>query len=190
MHCEGSAAGRAAARVTGNINHIWAHNVFSRQHFIQRGARLLSAEPPPKWLVDPNSLHELARSEDHLKAMLLSLSRGSAEGDSATRVGSMVPPWLRAPSWMHSRLTQPWEREEGALLRLAGCAQEKLDRREFGHQIAFVGSLAYCTRCACFAHRRLGSRFKGSFQLPTGRAASAVSSRLVRLRGALLLCCC
>ena len=141
-----------------------------------RGARLIAGDPPPKWLVDISSLHEVARNDEHLQAMQLFLNRRS--GEHAAR----LPPWLCAPPWMHSHLVQPWEQEEGAMLRLVGCTREKLEQREHGHQILFSGPLVYCRRCACFAHWRLGSRFKGSCQLPMGRAASAVSSRLARLR--------
>ena len=176
-HCEGSAAGRAAARVTGNLNHIWAQNMHSRQSLMLRGARLIAGDPPPKWLVDSSSLHEVAHSDEHLRAMMLLLSRRTEEHAAS------LPPWMRAPHWMSPHLVQPWEEEEGAFLRLVGCTREKLGPREHGHLIRFSGPLVYCTKCACFAHRRLGCRFKGTCQPSVGRAASAVSSRLLRLNG-------
>ena len=181
--CGGSAAGRAAAKVTGNINHVWAQYALSRQRLLQRGARLLSAEPPPRWMVEPNSLQEVARDGDHLRILQRILYRQPL--DDSQQSHWSVPPWLRAPSWLSAHLVQPWEHEEEALRRLAGCARERLGRRDNEHRVVIVHALAYCSRCACFAHKRLGSRFKGQCQLPEGRAAAAVSYRLARLRSGL-----
>ena len=147
------------------------------------GGRLLSAEPPPRWMVEPNSLQEVARDGDHLRILQRILYRQPL--DDSQQSHWSVPPWLRAPSWLSAHLVQPWEHEEEALRRLAGCARERLGRRDNEHRVVIVHALAYCSRCACFAHKRLGSRFKGQCQLPEGRAAAAVSYRLARLRSGL-----
>ena len=177
--CAGSAAGRAAAGATGNVNFIWSVYAHTRQSLTRKGALLVSADPPPRWAVDPSRLRDIARDEAHLEELLRLLQKkGQAEQ------GPAIPPWLAAPAWLHSHLQQPWEKDaRAALLSVAGCNRTDLGNRPQGHRVAFVGPLAYCTRCACFAHVRLGSRFKGECRLPTGRAASVVASRLQRLRG-------
>ena len=75
--CEGSAAGRAASKVTGNINHIWARYAIPRGELVRRGARLVAATPPPRWLVDISSLQDAADDEEHLRT-LRSFLRGAA----------------------------------------------------------------------------------------------------------------
>ena len=180
---EGFAAGRAAAQSTGNVNHIWAQAVHSRAQLLRCGARLLEAEPPPRWMVELESLHEVARSDEHLRTLKMALSKQRESGPHAEHLSA--PPWLLAPTWMAANLEQPWEKLAEALRRHVGCTREKLDQRDHGHRVAFVSSMAYCSRCACFAQKRVGSRFKGVCQLPVGRAASAVNYRLARLRSGL-----
>ena len=177
--CTGSAAGRAAANARGNLNYKWAKNVHSRRELIQRGSRLLSAEPPPKWLIDPASIAEVMDDLEQRD----SLARLLVSPDGTHDTGPLLPPWLRPPSWLPQCLAQPWEEDiHVALPRLVGCNRLALEPREKAHRVAFMGSVAFCARCACFAHKRLGSRFKGDCQLPHGRARAAVQYRLKRLR--------
>ena len=179
--CEGTAAGRAAARTTGNINYMWTQFALTRAELMVRGGRLLSAKGPPKWLVDPGRLPEAAETPERLAALTRYLHTASG-ADEEVQMLAAVPPWLQAPSWMPAPLVQPWEKEEEALRRLQGCVRVDLGPRLTGHKLAFAGPVAYCTRCACFALERLGCRFKGKCELPSGRALSAVSYRLARLR--------
>ena len=178
--CCGSAAGRAAAQSTGNVNHVWAQHVHSWDALLQRGARLVSAEAPPRWMVDLSTLRQLAHSEEHLRALTRTLALQSA--DDAQEQHVFVPPWLLSPSWLPRHLGQPWEEPHEALRRQFGCVREPVGSREHGHRVSFTASMAFCTRCACFARRRVGSRFKRECVLPQGRAAAAVAYRLRRLR--------
>ena len=151
--CTGSAAGRAAANATGNLNYIWAKNVHSRRELIQRGSRLLSAEPPPKWLIDPASIAEVMDDLEQRD----SLARLLVSPDGTHDTGPLLPPWLRPPSWLPQCLAQPWEEDmHVALPRLFGCSRLALEPREKAHRVAFMGSVAFCARCACFAHKRFG----------------------------------
>jgi hypothetical protein len=93
-----------------------------------------------------------------------------------------VPAWLRKPDWLPQHLTQPWERGEDFPEQIHGCKREELEARLAEHSLAFVGPIAYCVKCACFAQKRLGSRLKGQCVTPSGRAASAVAYRLTRMR--------
>ena len=179
--CEGSAAGRAAARTAGNINFVWAQYAVSRAELTERGGRLISAIRPPKWLVDPGRLEEAAGDPERFVALTRYLLSGTG-GVETDGNRAFVPPWLRAPDWLPVQLVQPWEKDEEALRMLHGCVRADLGTRLTGHKVAFSGPIAYCTRCACFAQSRLGSRFKGECVLPGGRALSAVSYRLARLR--------
>ena len=176
--CNGSAAGRAAAFATGNINFIWTVRARTKQSLLRRGAQLVSAAPPPRWAVDPSALGDAAGGKANLSDLMREiLGRGRVEG------GAPLFPWLQAPSWMPSHLHQPWETDGDTVsLREAGCARADVGPRTFSHRVAFVGPLAYCTRCACFAERRLGAKFKGPCVVPAGRGAAAASSRLRRLR--------
>ena len=177
--CNGSAAGRAAAQATGNINHVWAQSTNSREALLQQGAKLLSAEAPPRWMVDLSSLGQLARSEEHLRELTRALAMQSSEDTLAVS----VPPWFLAPTWLPSHLTQPWELPQEALRRQYGGGREPVGSRRHGHRVAFTAAVAFCTRCACFAQQRVGSRFKGECVIPQGRASAAVAYRLQRLRG-------
>ena len=179
--CEGTAAGRAAARTTGNINYIWAQFALSRAELMKKGGRLKSATRPPKWLVDPGRLEEAAGNPERLAALTKYLLTASGVDDE-DRAMAPAPPWLQAPAWMPMHLAQPWEEDEEAMRRLHGCFRANLGPRQTGHKLAFAGPVAYCTRCACFALARLGCQFKGEGVLPSGRALSAVSYRLARLR--------
>ena len=155
-----------------------AKHVHSRQELTLRRSKLLLAEPPPKWLIDPAGLAEVAKDEEQLA----SFARLLTCFDDMQGPSLVLSPWLRAPPWMHEHLVQPWEHDISvALPRLVGCNRVSLEPRERAHRVAFVGSLADCTRCACFAHNRLGSRFEGDCQLRHGRARAAVSYRLLRL---------
>ena len=111
--CNGSAAGRAAAQATGNINHLWAQCASSRVSLLQLGAKLLSAEAPPRWMVDLASLRQLARSEEHLRELTRALAGQPGEEDAGVAVLS----WLLATSWMPSHLAQPWEQPGEAVWR-------------------------------------------------------------------------
>ena len=83
---------------------------------------------------------------------------------------------------MPPHLAQPWERSDNLQAWLHGCVREKLGERRGEHRIAFAGPIVYCTTRACFAQKRLGSRFKGDCALPAGRVVSAVAYRPARLR--------
>ena len=178
LRCSGAAAGRAATSATGNINFLWSVYVHHRPSLLQQGARLVVAAPVPRWAVDPRTLREAARDQAHFEE-LVRLLRGSSTAEQDHR----PPPWSAAPEWLPSYLHQPWETDtSAALLKEVGCIRADVGTRLKGHRVAFVGPLAYCTRCACFARLRMGSRFKGNCREPTGRAAAAAASRLRRLR--------
>ena len=64
-----------------------------------------------------------------------------------------------------------------------GAAEEgEGERAQTAHRIAFSGPLVYCTRCANFAHKRVGAGIKGRCSAPTYKKANAVAARLDRLR--------
>ena len=178
LQCAGSAAGRAAARATGNINYVWARFLHSRRELIERGGAQVCTAPPPRWIVDPQRLEEVISSR--LQTQHVAERRDS--GQQGTLANQPVPFWMRAPEWMPFHLFQPWERGEGQPKKPSGCRREELEARSGEHKVAFAGSIVFCLRCACFAQRRLGSRFKGACALPVGRAAAAVAYRLARLK--------
>ena len=171
--CPGAAAGRAAAQATGNINYVWSHYALPRADLVSRGGRLTTHGRPPKWMVDRGRLEAVAENPQHL-AELRSYLNGAC-------TGGLSSPWLAPPQWMPAHLVQPWEVGGVALRREAGCFREDLEERSSAHRVAFSGPLAYCLRCACFAEKRVGSRFKGDCTLPEGRVAVAVRYRLARL---------
>ena len=179
LRCAGTAAARAAAQSTGNLNFVWALGAYTRAQLVRSGGRLIRARRPPRWMVDLSSLREVARDNNHYAELRQSVI-GPLEGQQGEEL--LVPPWLQAPSWMPNHLVQSWELPEEALRRLVGCERAPLEHRRSGHRVAVVSSMAYCTRCACFAQHRVGSRFKGVCAIPAGRAAAAVSYRLARLR--------
>ena len=172
--CAGSAAGRAAAQASGNINFVWSRFALARADLASRGGRRTTQGMPPKWMVDRGGLKEVASSQEHLQAL-----RDYLNGAGS---GELCPPWLGPPTWMPSHLVQPWEAGGTALRREVGCFREALDARVSAHRPAFSGTIAFCTKCACFSERRVGSRFKGACVIPDGRAAAAVGYRLRRLR--------
>ena len=172
--CTGAAAGRAAAQASGNINFVWSRFTSTRAELASRGGRRITQGAPPKWMVDPGGLREASSSHLHLQELRDYLNGAGAD--------EQCPPWLGPPSWMPSYLVQPWEVGGAALRREVGCNREALATRSSAHSIAFNGAIAFCTRCACFSERRVGSRFKGACVIPEGRAAAAVGYRLRRLR--------
>ena len=99
------------------------------------------------------------RSKEHLASWRPDLSRHPSESPHSLHLSA--PPWLPAPSWMPIGLVQPWGHSGEALGRRVGCARERVERREHGHRVSFVASMAYCARCACFTQRRVCCRFKG-----------------------------
>ena len=136
--------------------------------------------------------------------------RGGDTGQEGSLVGlgGMTPPWMRMPSWMHPHLEQAHEREAmGTWMRWEG-GQEVPGVEEAGgwrapregagrgsatgplelrtgrgaHSLAFMGPLVYCTRCANFAHRRVGAGLKGLCAAPTNKRANAVAARLSRIQ--------
>ena len=179
MQCAGAATGRAAAHATGNINYVWARFLHSKRQLVERGGVLVEAAPPPRWIVDPQRLHEVVLSRAHLGH-----STADLEEQSGSYAEGSAPAWLKTPDWMPQHLAQPWERSENLLLQVHGCRREEITARRNQHTIAFVGPIAYCVKCACFSLRRLGSKFKGECTVPAGRAAAAVSYRLRKMRAA------
>ena len=178
--CAGAATGRAAARSTGNVNHIWARFLYSRRQLEEKGGRQIGTAPPPKWIVDPQRLHEIAASPAQL--MSSTSWHGGHAASQSSAAGRHTPAWERKPDWMPGHLAQPWERGQGFSAELHGCRREELEARSMEHTVAFAGPIVYCSKCACFTQRRLGSRFKTVCELPAGRAAAAVAYRLARLR--------
>ena len=174
--CAGAATGRAAAHATGNINYVWARFLLSKRQLEEKGGRQVSDAAPPRWIVDPQRLHELAASP----AQVAYTTRPRAERAELQPAfsGQITPAWLRQPDWMPTHLAQPWETDMG----MHGCRREVLEARGNEHSVAFVGPIVYCSRCACFTLKRLGSRLKGICARPAGRAAAAVAYRLGRLR--------
>ena len=179
LQCAGAAVGRAAAHATGNINYVWARFLHSKRQLVERGGVLLEAAPPPRWIVDPQRLHEVVLSRAHLGH-----STADLEEQSGSYAEGSAPAWLKTPDWMPQHLAQPWERNENLLLQVHGCRREEITARRNQHTIAFVGPIAYCVKCACFSLRRLGSKFKGECTVPAGRAAAAVSNWLGKMRAA------
>ena len=172
--CAGSAAGRAAAQATGNINFVWSRFSLSSAEMASRGGRRITQGMPPRWMIDRDGLKEVSESVQHLQDLREYLN--GADPDVH------CPAWLGPPQWMPAELIQPWEIGGAALRREVGCHREALQARDSAHRPAFSGPMAFCTRCACFSERRVGSRFKGACTIPEGRAAAAVGYRLRRLR--------
>ena len=171
--CAGAAAGRAAAQASGNINFVWSRFALASAELASRGGRRITNGVPPKWMIDRGGLKDASSSQQHLQAM-----RDYLNGASASEP---CPPWLGPPAWMPPHLVQPWELGGAALRREVGCYREVLEIKSSAHRIAFCGTIAFCTRCACFSECRVGSRFKGTCTVPQGRAAAAVGYRLRRL---------
>ena len=123
-------------------------------------------------------------------------------------------PWMEAPAWMPHHLEQPHERghkrgrgeleEEGSEAEERQGSPERTAARQGNeavpspwaaaseegtvrvpHNLAFVGPMVYCTRCANFAQRRVGAGIKGGCAAPTNRRANAVAARLRRLQAGL-----
>ncbi len=87
--CRGSAGGRAAAHATGNVNYIWFKYGVARNSLEQRGAMMVSASAVPRYAIDEQRLHEVARSREHHQVILqdLGLPQVTDPGDAKRRRG-------------------------------------------------------------------------------------------------------
>ena len=104
---------------------------------------------------------------------------GGEGAELARREDALSAPWLRIPEWMPTHLESPQEREARmGEQRTEGGATVLRD----AHVVAFAGPLAYCVKCANFAHRRVGAGMTGICAAPSNKRANAVASRLARLR--------
>ena len=180
LQCAGAATGRAAARATGNINFVWARFLYSKRQLVERGGKLIEAAPPPRWIVDLQRLDEVFT--DRSQVVRTAVHPGERSWLPSDFAAQATPVWLRKPEWMPAHLVQPWEEGESLPSHLHGCRREELEARDDEHRVVFAGPIAYCSKCACFTQKRLGSRFKNACVLPAGRAAAAVAYRLTRLR--------
>ena len=114
--------------------------------------------------------------------------RGGQEGEEeeeegvrlerARREAELAAPWFRTPEWLPKSLETAQEREARLGEKADGGATEVLGT----HVVAFSGPLAYCVKCANFAHKRVGAGITGICAAPSNKKANAVASRLDRLR--------
>ncbi len=93
--CRGSAAGRALAASTGNINYIWLRMSIGIKRMIARGGRIMPGPAIPERCIDVERLDELAQGdEQRLRDIRLSLGlEGTVQRLPATLVdGERDPP--------------------------------------------------------------------------------------------------
>ena len=199
--CGGCAAGRAATQSTGNINYIWAVYARSETTMCEKGAQLVSAPVPPKWMIQPRRIKEVANSGADLATLWRIAGMGELEGDAQQGGGgtrevdlpacaatfSERRPWLCAPSWMATWLVQPFERNrppapaEADWVLNEGRARKTEERGRRDHVIVVKGPIAYCARCAQFAITRVGKGLKGC-AAPLRRTLNAAQSRLNKVK--------
>ena len=92
----GVAAGRAAARATGNINYVWARHSYGKRELAERGGVQTTADPPPRWIVDATWLQEvLGARPQNVNALGSVETRLEVPG---IRSHGVVLAWLRAPA--------------------------------------------------------------------------------------------
>ena len=85
--CNGTAAGRALAALTGNVNYAWAEFALPAIEMIKKGARLVRSAGVPEIAVDWGRLGFLAESIEGRHVLRGSLGEGAWQGLS--RIGAM-----------------------------------------------------------------------------------------------------
>ena len=171
--CNGSAAGRALSRTTGNINHVWQRFRLAVCSLKKKGARFLRPSFVPSAFIDESGLTSIGGEHGEQQSEQPSEEIGDRE------------PWLRDPDWLY--LPQAQRREENGngdeLSSAAGIAvpteRTRLAEEGVPHTIRITGALVWCTSCACFALNRLGVGLKGSCS--RNKAEGAARRRLQRL---------
>ncbi len=135
--CRGSAAGRALAAATGNINYVWLRMSIGLKRMIARGGRIMPGPAIPESCVDVERLDELAQGDQQRLRDIRSslgiegtdvLPEAPAE-EETTGQGHDAPPAKRTRSGYQPEVTRgrkrpreqsrgpeaeyimPWERE-------------------------------------------------------------------------------
>ena len=192
--CQGSAGGRALAHATGNKNFLWNRHSLSTEGLQVQGAKVVQRSCIPGHMIDTGRLGEM---EGTYAEKLRRSVRGfggdgggagvdverllwggeyGVEGEVGTR-----QPWNEDPSWLylpHLREEEeggpgggrPRGTEVGIGIRAASQVQKG------GHWLKCTGNLVWCSRCACFAHKRFGTGLKDTCRpakLGAGRARLA-----------------
>ena len=108
--------------------------------------------------------------------------RGEASYWDGEGAGSR--PWEEDPAWLCLPHLQEEERDRNESMSGALGTEEGISNRaatqvqKGGHWLKCTGNLVWCTRCACFAHKRFGVGLKDVCK-PVKRGARSV--RLARL---------
>ncbi len=137
--CRGSAAGRAAAAVSGNINMVWQHFLATTRSLVEKGAVLIIRSHVPEAMVDRDKLLETAGTwadvivrpaptedmgqEERDDLVYPADQRG--ERDVAQRGVAVLPAAVElGPSGAHEmrRVRRRVDDEAGTEARLAGSA--------------------------------------------------------------------
>ena len=171
--CGGCAGGRAVAHATGNSNYVWNRHVLSTAGLREQGAKLVQRSSIPESLIDRNKIGELEGSyADKVMRCVREWGRtgGLAYASEHPReedydsIGRR--PWDEDPQWLylpHLRdgpsQTQDAGERVGTETNLGGNDASKVQGG--GHWLRVTGSIVWCSRCACFAHKRHGVGLKG-----------------------------
>ena len=197
--CLGSVGGRAMVHATGNRNFLWNKHSLSTEGLQVQGARLVQRSSVPAHMVEAERIGEMEGT--YAKRLQQSLLWAGGEGSSENGVrgrsvgGGSVEvdegsegwrPWHEDPSWLY--LPHLWEEKRkqedgfkgsrGTEEGMGSHAATQVQRG--GHWLRCTGNLVWCSRCACFAHKRFGAGLKGACKPVMEGAAKA---RLARLHG-------
>ena len=188
--CGGCAGGRAIAHATGNRNYVWNRHALSTAGLLEQGARLVQRSGIPDSMIDGEKIGELEGSyAEKVKHSV----RGWRDGGRTHEVaygareeggdGLWRRPWEEDPQWLylpHLRGGEGQQRGgvEGSGTEEAMSAADAEKVQGGGHWMRVTGGLVWCSRCACFAHKRHGVGLKG---VCAPSARGAVKARLARL---------
>ena len=95
-------------------------------------------------------------------------------------------PWNQAPSWLYLPNLQDERREREGDRRGSRGTEEGMGSiaaaqvQKEGHWLTFTGNLVWCSRCACFAHKRFGAGLKDACKLVR---TGVVRARFARMHG-------
>ena len=177
------------AHATGNKNYIWNRHVLSTTGLLEQGARIVQRSGIPKDMIDAAKVAELEGSYAEMVRLSVERwgglgeltysmvhSRGSEGDDNERRAWEEDPQWLYLP---HLRDEWRQAQERGRSGTEEGLSGHDAARVQGGgHWLKVTGSIVWCTKCACFAHKRHGVGLKGAC-VPGRRGAAR--ARLNRL---------